>query len=163
MASNEWTTVAPKRAAYIPPHLRAKAAADEAKKKALEPINVANVELFPSLGKTTAAAASPVAPATPTAAVSFKKKIEELIALEQRTEFEREAAEAEKQRMMGFVSLPLPVTPEHMAAFAKRNYEAEQREIHMFRLKTCGMFVDETEHLPLPELEEMDRVLLEED
>lgn len=173
MDSNEWKTV-PKRGGYVPPYLRAKMAAEEAKKKAEEPVNVASTTHFPTLGRISVAAAGggggsrddaaggDESPA-PTDKLNFKQKIQDLIALEQRSEIEREAAEAEKQKMMGFVSLPLPVTKDHLAAMYRRAHEAEERERHMRRLEMCGMLVDPTNPLPLAELEEMDHVLLEED
>ncbi len=161
MDSHDWTTIS-KRGGYVPPHLRAKVAAEEAKKKAAEPINIASTTHFPSLGGA-AAGGGGGEDDEDTIKMDFKKKIHDLIALEQRTEYEREAAEAEKQKMMGFVSLPLPVTRAHLANMYSRNCEAEERERHMRRLEMCGMIVDPTDPLPLAELEEMDHVLLEED
>jgi hypothetical protein len=166
MASNEWTTV-PKRGGYVPPYLRAKMAAEEAKKKAEEPVNVGSTTHFPTLGRAAAAAGGGVGHGddspSPTDKLDFKQKIKDLIALEQRSEIEREAAEAEKQKMMGFVSLPLPVTKERLSKMYNHNRDAEERENHMRRLKICGMLVDPTNPLPLAELEEMDHVLLEEE
>jgi hypothetical protein len=165
MESNEWKTVA-KRGGYVPPYMRAKMAAEEAKKKAEEPVNVGSTTHFPTLGRVSAAVAGggggDESPAL-TDKLNFKQKIQDLIALEQRTEFEREAAEAEKQKLMGFVSLPLPVTKEHLYKMYSRNRDAEERERHMRRLELCGMLVDPTNPLPLAELEEMDHVLLEEE
>jgi hypothetical protein len=163
---NQMVSMPGTRAAYIPPHLRAKAAADAAKMKAAEPVDMNDAGVFPSL-------AIPVQPKLPHAGQwsavasgqkkTFKQKIDDLIMFEAQSAIEREAAEHERQKMMGFVSLPLPITPEWLTASMERLRQAHEREIHLGRLKTSGMIDEELEPLPLPELSEMDRVLLEED
>lgn len=94
--------------AYIPPHLRAAAAA----KKANEPPTPADLTsrtLFPSLGgvKHKISSNLTIERVHERPTLNFKKTIDDLIAFEKRSEIEKEAAREAAAALEGFVSLPL--------------------------------------------------------
>ncbi len=126
--SDEWTTVTSKKGGngYVPPHLRAKAAAEAAEAEKKKPIDIKNTAMFPSLGGPKAPSSSSNSWSGP---VSFKEKIDELIAYEARTEQEKEAAEEARRALEGFVSLPLKITPEFIKKYNDTLAAAIQREI----------------------------------
>jgi hypothetical protein len=96
--------------AYIPPHLRAAAAA----KKANEPPTPADLTsrtLFPSLGgvKHKIGPNLTVERVHERPSLNFKKTIDDLIAFEKRSEFEKEAAREAAAALEGFVTLSLKI------------------------------------------------------
>ncbi len=137
--SDEWTTVTNKKGGYVPPHMRAKAAAEAAEAEKKKPIDIKNVAMFPSLGGARA-------PSTPKTSwdgpVSFKEKIDELIAYEARTEQEKEAAEEARRALEGFVSLPLKITPEFIKKYNDTLAAAIEREIAQETYGTKQYWVD---------------------
>ena len=103
---------------YIPPHLRAAAAA----KKAAEPPTPADLTsrtLFPSLGgvKHKISSNLTVERVHERPTLNFKKTIDDLIAFEKRSEIEKEAAREAAAALEGFVTLPLKITPEFRRRF----------------------------------------------
>lgn len=92
-------------AGYVPPSLRKKQAEESQEQTSLpSPSTQSFEEQFPTLGGSSSKAAT-----TPQAD-SFKQKIQQLIALEQRTEEEKKLAEEQERinRGTSFLSLRLP-------------------------------------------------------
>lgn len=110
------------KSSYIPPHLRAAAAA----KKAAEPPKPEDLQshtFFPSLGGVKSKN-GPILTVNrvdePTPGLNFKQKIHDLIAFEKRSEIEKEAALDAARALEGFVSLSLKITPEFRRRFNDR-------------------------------------------
>ncbi len=124
MPVEEWTTVS-KKGGYVPPHLRAKLAAEAAEIEKKKPLDVNSVSMFPSLGpkKVTDSAESKWS-----GPVSFKTKIDELIAYEARSELEKEAAEEARRALEGFVRLPTKITHEFIQKYNATLAAAVERE-----------------------------------
>ena len=123
MPVNEWTTVS-KKGGYVPPHLRAKLAAAEAEAEKNRPLDTTSVTMFPTLGVKTAAAAE----SKWSGPVSFKEKIDELIAYEARSELEKEAEAEARRGLEGFVRLPLKITPDFIKKYNATLAAAMERE-----------------------------------
>ena len=118
--TNEWTTVGPKKtSSYIPPHLR-KVLAEAEKKK---PVDFHSTTAFPSI-----LASSPVHPVASSwgSKVSFKEKVDGLLALEKLTEQEKLARLEAKKAMEGWDILSLRITPEVLANFREKQAERER-------------------------------------
>jgi hypothetical protein len=103
---------------YIPPHLRAAAAA----KKAAEPPTPADLKsttLFPSLGgvKHVIRPNLTVDREYERPTLNFKQKIDDLIEFEKKSELEKEALREAARAMEGFVTLSLKITPEFRRRF----------------------------------------------
>ena len=126
--SDEWTTVTSKKGSsgYVPPHLRAKVAAEAAEAEKKKPIDVTSAAMFPTLGGPKVSTTNASMWGGP---VSFKEKIDELIAYEARTEQEKEAAEEARRAMDGFVSLSLKITPEFIKKYNDTLAAAVEREL----------------------------------
>jgi hypothetical protein len=124
MPVEEWTTVS-KKGGYVPPHLRAKLAADAAEAEKKKPLDVKSMTMFPSLGPKKAADSAESKWSGP---VSFKEKIDELIAYEARSEIEKEAAEEARRALEGFVRLPLKITPDFIKKYNTTLANAVERE-----------------------------------
>ena len=126
--SDEWTTVTSKKGGngYMPPHMRAKAVAEAAEAEKKKPIDIKNMAMFPTLGGTKTPSTSNTTWDGP---VSFKEKIDELIAYEARTEQEKEAAEEARRALEGFVSLSLKITPEFIKKYNDTLAAAVEREL----------------------------------
>lgn len=117
--SNEWKTVT--RGRYVPPSKRSeveKRVAEEEKKK---PLDFTSDKSFPTLGVTTKATEWGDKK-------SFTDTIHGLIALEQRTAEEREAAEEEAKKNEGNAILRLPKTREEWMALAERFSQRAKQE-----------------------------------
>lgn len=95
---------------YLPPHLRA-AAAKKAAAEPPKPADLSSHTLFPSLGgvKHTVGPNLNVIREYERPSLNFKQKIDELIALEKRTEAEKEAALEAARALEGFVTLSLKI------------------------------------------------------
>ena len=132
--SNEWKTVT--RGKYVPPSKRSeveKRVAEEEKKK---PLDFASDKNFPTLGVTTKAASWGDKK-------TFTETIHGLIALEQRTAEEREAAEEEARKNEGIAVLKIPRTAEEFIGFNERMYVRAQKvekemELIEFGLQKLG-------------------------
>ena len=124
MPVEEWTTVS-KKGGYIPPHLRAKLAAEAAEAEKNRPLDTSSVSMFPTLGPKVAAAAAESKWSGP---VSFKTKIDELIAYEARSELEKEAEAEARRALEGFVRLPLKIGPEFIKKYNATLAAAVERE-----------------------------------
>jgi len=124
MPVEEWTTVS-KKGGYVPPHLRAKLAADAIEAEKKRPLDVNSVSMFPSLGPKKKEPASDSKWSGP---VSFKTKIDELIAYEARSELEKEAEAEARRALEGFVRLPLKITPEFIQKYNVTLAAAVERE-----------------------------------
>ncbi len=126
--SDEWTTVTSKKGGngYVPPHLRAKAAAAAAEEEKKKPVDMKSITMFPTLGGPKDFDSSKNVWGGP---VSFKEKIDELIAYEARTEQEKEAAEEARRALEGFVRLPLKITPEFIKKYNDTLAAAIEREL----------------------------------
>ena len=103
---------------YIPPHLRAAAAA----KKAAEPptpADLTSTTLFPSLGgvKHKIGPNLTVDREYERPTLNFKQKIDDLIEFEKKSELEKEALREAARAMEGFVTLSLKITPEFRRRF----------------------------------------------
>jgi hypothetical protein len=101
--SSDWQTVKSRSAsnkagAYVPPHLRAAAAAVEQSKP--KDLNLSNTASFPTLGASRSTAV--VAPT-----MNFKQTIKDLISYEQRSEMEKEREAELRRATVGFTSLKL--------------------------------------------------------
>ena len=127
MPVEEWTTVS-KKGGYVPPHLRAKLAADAAEAEKKKPLDVKSMTMFPSLGPKKAAEVDEAAESKWSGPVSFKTKIDELIAYEARSEIEKEAAEEARRALEGFVRLPLKITPDFIKKYNATLAAAVERE-----------------------------------
>lgn len=129
MSSNEWQTVT--RGRYVPPSRRAemeKLAAEEEKKK---PLDFSSDKSFPTLGGTAKAAVW--------GKKTFTETINNLIAIEQRTAEEREAAEEEAKKYEGIQRLALPKTVEEKRAIAERMYERGKKDETELELIELGL------------------------
>ena len=98
------------KSSYLPPHLRAAAAA----KKAAEPPKAEDLQshkLFPTLGgvKHKISPNLTIVREYERPILNFKQKIDDLIALEKRSEIEKEAAREAARALEGFVSLSLTI------------------------------------------------------
>ncbi len=128
-SENEWTVVSNKRggkasSTYVPPNLRK---TTENTVPVAKVCNLNSAEDFPSLVS--------VSKKTPTTAwgnkTSFSQKIQDLIALEQRSEVEKaEAAEAAKE-LEGYAVLSLKFTKERYIAFNESMAAAEKEVEHL--------------------------------
>jgi hypothetical protein len=140
-SGSEWQTVRSRRSAdkkngYVPPHLRLKVNVPQ------KPTNLTtDDDMFPTLGtglsKTPTpypvTPRTPFTPSTPFAwkKTSFAQKINDLIALEQRTEAEREAELAAARDMEGWVSLPLKFDTARYIEFNEKMVAAGNRIANM--------------------------------
>lgn len=124
MPIEEWTTVS-KKGGYIPPHLRAKLAAEAAEAEKKRPLDVTSKTMFPTLGSKKAEPASDSKWSGP---VSFKTKIDELIAYEARSELEKEAEAEARRALEGFVRLPLKINSEFIQKYNTTLTAAAERE-----------------------------------
>jgi hypothetical protein len=142
MSITEWQTVMGKKSqstsGYVPPHLRAQLAAKAALEKANRPLDVKDEEQFPTfIGRKVHKQTE-----TPqTQGVSFKETIDNLIALEKRTEWEKEQAEEAKRALEGFVRLPLRVNRDWARSFNKKVSLAQEREKEIQLLQETGCWV----------------------
>ncbi len=145
--STEWQTVMGKgkkappsttTSAYVPPHLRAMLAAKAAEEKANRPLDVKDEEQFPTfIGRNIRKQEQEQQPQ----GVSFKQTIDNLIALEKRTEWEKEQAEEAKRALEGFVRLPLRVNRDWVRSFNKKVYHDQVREKEIEILQETGCWV----------------------
>lgn len=127
--NTEWQTVT--RGRYVPPSRRAemeKLAAEEEKKK---PLDFSSDKSFPTLGGPAKAAVW--------AKKTFTETINNLIAIEQRTAEEREAAEEEAKKYEGIQRLTLPKTFEERRAIAERLYERGKKDEAELELIELGL------------------------
>ena len=124
MPVDEWTTVS-KKGGYVPPHLRAKLAAEAAEAEKKRPLDVTSKTMFPTLGSKKAEPASDSMWSGP---VSFKTKIDELIAYEARSELEKEAEAEARRALEGFVRLPLKIGPDFINKYNATLAAATERE-----------------------------------
>ena len=120
--NNEWTTVS-KKGGYVPPHMRAKADAAALEAEKNKPLDIASATMFPTLAGQKKAANTWEGP------VSFKQKIDDLIAFEARSELEKEAEEEARRALEGFVRLPLRITPEFIKKYNDTLTAAVEREL----------------------------------
>ncbi len=127
MPVEEWTTVS-KKGGYVPPHLRAKLAAEAAEAEKKKPLDVKSMSMFPSLGPKKVAEVAEASESKWSGPVSFKEKIDELIAYEARSEIEKEAAEEARRALEGFVRIPLKITPDFIKKYNTNLANAVERE-----------------------------------
>lgn len=145
------------KTSYIPPHLRAAAAA----KKAAEPPKPEDLQshtLFPSLGGVKSKN-GPILTVNrvdePTTSLNFKQKVHDLIAFEKRSEIEKEAALDAARALEGFVSLSLKITPEFRRRFNEgvaRAIESEkERELmgYTYPLPNSQTDMDDEDYVTL--------------
>jgi hypothetical protein len=114
---------------YLPPHLRAAAAA----KKAAEPPTPADLKsttLFPSLGgvKHRVGPNLNVIREYERPALDFKQKINDLIAFEKQSEYEKEAAREAARALEGFVTLSLKINADFINRYNKNLARAMEIE-----------------------------------
>jgi hypothetical protein len=147
--ANEWTTVGPKKtSSYIPPHLR-KALAEAEKNK---PVDFHSTTAFPSMLKS---APVPAVASPWESKVSFKEKIDGLIALEKLTEQEKQARLEERRAMDGWEILSLRITPEVLANFMEKRKEQERRAQEWNTAVDCGTYgmISLENYIPPPKSE----------
>lgn len=148
--TTEWQTVMGKKSqakttnSYVPPHLRAQLAAKAAEEKANRPLDIKDEEQFPTFGRSIKSKIPE--PTTPEpekekTGVSFKQTIHNLIALENRTEWEKLQAEEERKAMEGFARLPLKVNREWFHNFNRKVILAQEREKEIEYLQEIGCWV----------------------
>lgn len=128
---SEWQTVRSRRSTekggYVPPHLRLKVTTPKTTTLCVDD------DAFPTLGivSKTPTPRTPFTPSTPWKKASFVQKINELIAFEQRTEAEREAAAAAERDMEGWVSLSLKFDSARYIEFNEKMEAAGNRIANM--------------------------------
>lgn len=132
--SSDWQTVksrtsSNKAGAYVPPHLRAAAAAAAQLKP--KDLNLSNTTSFPTLGSVRATTI--VAPT-----MNFKQTIKDLITYEQRSELEKEREAEMRRATVGFTSLKRNLNTDDYLRINQNIKMAYEREQQIMMLIESG-------------------------
>jgi hypothetical protein len=136
------------KSTYIPPHLRAAAAAKKVNEPP-KPEDYSSHTLFPSLGgvKHKIGPNLTVERVYERPTLNFKQKIDELIEFEKQSEYEKEAAREAARALEGFVTLSLKVDRtfinKYNATLARASAIEKERELMGYSMPPLPMSQDD--------------------